>query len=107
MTSPTTSLEMTKSTGRSMSNEIHNFNTPTSTPTSTPLDLQEIAGLIPPLTTQEELNEAEAINIAQATTWYVNRKKRLSTSEVLTEKWARLLHRKMYSDVWEWAGEFR
>ena len=74
---------------------------------STPLNPQETAGLIPPLSTQEELNEAEALNIAQATNWYANRKKKISTSEILTEKWVKLLHKKMYCDVWSWAGTFR
>lgn len=86
-----------------MSNDIYK---PTD-PASTPLNPEEIAGLIPPLSTQEELNTAEAQNIADAVNWYANRKKRLSTADVLTEKWVRLLHKKMYSDVWEWAGEFR
>ncbi len=86
-----------------MSNEIHK---PTD-PASTPLNPEEIAGLIPPLSTQEELNIAEALNLADAVNWYANRKKRLSTHDVLTEKWVRQLHKKMYSEMWEWAGEFR
>lgn len=86
-----------------MSNDIHTADDSS----STPLDPQEITGLIPPLATQEELNAAEAQNIADARYWIRNRKKRLSTSEVLTEKWAKLLHKKMYCDVWEWAGDFR
>jgi Fic-DOC domain mobile mystery protein B len=86
-----------------MSDGIHNFNDSA----STPLNPQETAGLIPPLSTQEELNEAEALNIAQAINWYANRKKKISTSEILTEKWVKLLHKKMYCDVWSWAGKFR
>ena len=74
---------------------------------ATPLNPQETAGLIPPLSSQEELNEAEALNIAQAINWYANRKKKISTSEILTEKWVKLLHEKMYCDVWSWAGKFR
>lgn len=76
-------------------------------PHSSPLDPQETRGLIPPISTQEELNDAEALNIAQATNWYINRKKKISTSEILTEKWVKLLHKKMYCDVWSWAGTFR
>lgn len=86
-----------------MSDGIHKSNDNA----STPLNPQETAGLIPPLSTQEELNEAEALNIAQATNWYANRKKKISTSEILTEKWVKLLHKKMYCDVWSWAGTFR
>ena len=78
-----------------MSSEIHTSHDSA----STPLDPQEITGLIPPLATQEELNAAEALNIADATKWLRNRKKRLTTAEVLTEKWVRLLHQKMYGDV--------
>ncbi len=86
-----------------MSDGIHKSNDVS----STPLNPQETAGLIPPLSTQEELNEAEALNIALATNWYANRKKKISTSEILTEKWVKLLHKKMYCDVWSWAGKLR
>lgn len=86
-----------------MSDEIHK----PADNAATPLNPQETAGLIPPLSTQEELNEAEALNIAHAINWYANRKKKISTSEILTEKWVKLLHKKMYCDVWSWAGKFR
>lgn len=86
-----------------MSNDIH---TPTDA-ASTPLNPEEIDGLIPPLSTQEELNGAEELNISAGVAWYTNRKKRLSTEEVLTEKWVRQLHKKMFADVWKWAGDFR
>ena len=87
---------MTLFIGLSMSDGFH-----------TPLDPQEIAGLIPVLSTQEELNEAEHLNIEAAIEWYVNRKRIISVETILSEKWVRLLHKKMYQDVWEWAGEFR
>tara|TARA_B100001248_G_scaffold203924_1_gene158099 strand:- start:6919 stop:7512 length:594 start_codon:yes stop_codon:yes gene_type:complete len=74
-------------------------------PGSTPLDSETIRGLIPNLTTQSELNEFEANNIAQALLWTKSSgkiKKNLLTVSGLIE-----LHKQMFGQVWEWAGKFR
>lgn len=72
----------------------------------TPLDEDEKEGLlIRSISTMAELNEAEQLNIQQAVEWTLRRK--LKTTDILTEKFIRNLHKRMYGDVWKWAGTFR
>lgn len=72
----------------------------------TPLDENEIEGLlIRNITTQAELNEYEQENIQKALRWVMKGKFR--KDEIITEAFVRLVHKKMYEDVWEWAGDFR
>ena len=70
---------------------------------ATPLTHDEINGLIPSyITLRRELNEAEHINITEAEEWAFNRKR-----DVLNEAFLRSLHKRMFKDVWRWAGELR
>ncbi|MDX1545004.1 MAG: mobile mystery protein B [Christiangramia sp.] len=72
----------------------------------TPLDEDEKEGLkIKSITTQGELDEFEQLNIEKAVEWTIHTK--LKPEKILTEKFIKDLHKKMYSDVWKWAGEFR
>lgn len=72
----------------------------------TPLNEDEIDGLlIPTITTREELNEFEQQNIEQAIQWSLRRK--FSTARILTEGFVKEVHKKMYGEVWAWAGTFR
>lgn len=72
----------------------------------TPLDEEEKEGLkIKSITTQRELNEFEQLNIEKAVEWII--KTNLKPENILTEKFIKNLHKKMYADVWKWAGEFR
>lgn len=72
----------------------------------TPLDEEEKEGLkIKSITTQGELDELEQLNIEKAVEWTIHTK--LNLGKILTEKFIKDLHKKMYSDVWKWAGEFR
>jgi Fic-DOC domain mobile mystery protein B len=72
----------------------------------TPLDEEEKEGLlIPTITTREELDEFEQQGIESAIRWTLNKK--FKRSEVLTEDFVKLLHKKMFAEVWAWAGEFR
>ncbi|WP_299549012.1 mobile mystery protein B [Seonamhaeicola sp.] len=72
----------------------------------TPLDEEEKEGLkIKSITTQEELDEFEQLNIEKAVEWTIHTK--LRSENILTEKFIKNLHKRMYSDVWKWAGEFR
>jgi len=72
----------------------------------TPLDEGEKEGLkIKSITTQEELDEFEQLNIEKAVEWTI--RSNLKPERILTEKFIKDLHKKMYSDVWKWAGEFR
>lgn len=72
----------------------------------TPLDEEEKEGLkIKSITTQAELDEFEQLNIEKAVEWTIHTK--FKAERILTEAFVKELHRKMYGDVWKWAGEFR
>jgi len=72
----------------------------------TPLDDEEKDGLlISSITTHGELDEFEQLNIEKAIKWMFTRKFR--KDDILTEKFVKLIHKKMYGEVWAWAGEFR
>jgi Fic-DOC domain mobile mystery protein B len=72
----------------------------------TPLDEEEKEGLlIPTIATHGELDEFEQQNIEQAVQWTLGRSFKPDT--VFSEKFVRLVHERMYADVWAWAGEFR
>ena len=72
----------------------------------TPLDEEEKEGLkIKTVTTQKELDEFEQLNIEKAVEWIIQTK--LKSEKILTEKFIKNLHKKMYDDIWKWAGEFR
>ncbi|MEO9481989.1 MAG: mobile mystery protein B [Ekhidna sp.] len=72
----------------------------------TPLDDEEKEGLkIKSITTQGELDEFEQLNIEKAVEWTIHAK--LNPEKILTENFVKGLHKKMYGDVWKWAGEFR
>jgi Fic-DOC domain mobile mystery protein B len=72
----------------------------------TPLDEEEKEGLlIATITRRGELDEFEQLNIQKAIQWTLSRK--FKKDEILTEKFVKLLHKKMYGTVWAWAGEFR
>lgn len=72
---------------------------------ATPLSPEMLDGLIPGLTTQQELNEFEQLNIASAMRW-AKRSRKLH-KELVSMEALRFLHRKMLEDVWSWAGQFR
>jgi Fic-DOC domain mobile mystery protein B len=70
---------------------------------ATPLTQEERDGLIPThITLRGELNELEQKNIAKADQWAFERKRK-----ILDEGFLRGLHRRMFNDVWNWAGEYR
>jgi Fic-DOC domain mobile mystery protein B len=72
----------------------------------TPLDEDEKQGLkINSITTQQELDEFEQLNIEKALEWVIDKK--LTSEKILTEKFVKDLHQKMYGDIWKWAGKFR
>lgn len=61
--------------------------------------------LIPTISTRGELDEFEQANIEQAIVWSM--KNTFSVSEVLSIAFTKELHKRMFSDVWGWAGSFR
>jgi Fic-DOC domain mobile mystery protein B len=72
----------------------------------TPLDEEEKEGLkIKSITTQGELDEFEQLNIEKAVEWTI--RANLKPEKILTEKFIKDLHKKMFDDVWKWAGAFR
>ncbi|WP_395091451.1 mobile mystery protein B [Armatimonas sp.] len=72
---------------------------------ATPLDPDTIQGLIPGLTTQGELNEFEARNIASALQWAL--RSRTLKRDLLTSNGLTRLHERMFNITWRWAGQFR
>lgn len=72
----------------------------------TPLDEDEKEGLlIKAIATRGELDEFEQQNIEQAIEWTLRRS--FKADSILTEEFIRDVHKRMYSDVWQWAGDFR
>lgn len=72
----------------------------------TPLDEDEKEGLlISSIATRGELDEFEQKNIEQAILWTLNRNFKAGT--VFKERFIQELHRRMFGEVWDWAGEFR
>ena len=72
---------------------------------ATPLDPDELEGLkIKHITTREEVNRFEQDNINEALEWLGKRRKK---TDILTEKFVKTLHKKMFGKVWKWAGSFR
>lgn len=71
---------------------------------NTLLGEEDADGLIPShLTTRAELNQWEAVNIAQAVSRYSTGRRR----NVLSTQFLRELHRQMFDRTWSWAGSFR
>jgi len=72
----------------------------------TPISEEEKTGLkVKTFSLQRELDELELVNITKASLWL--RKKKLSTTEVFSEAFLKQLHKRMFADVWRWAGIFR
>lgn len=72
----------------------------------TPIDEEEKEGLkIKTVTTKGDLDEFEQQNIEEAMQWVMGRT--FNTKEVFTERFICNLHKRMYGNVWAWAGNFR
>lgn len=72
----------------------------------TPIDEDEKVGLrIKTISTREELDEFEQANIQQAIEWTL--KNTFDKSDILSEEFILLLHKKMFGEVWDWAGTIR
>jgi Fic-DOC domain mobile mystery protein B len=71
---------------------------------ATPIDPNAAQDLLQPqITTQAQLNEAEQANILDAQLWTRTRKHK----QVLDEQFIRSVHKRMYGEVWKWAGKFK
>lgn len=72
----------------------------------TPLDVDEATALIPSwVATRGDLNRAEQENIIRAEASL--RGRRFRPPELLAESFVRQLHRRMFGEVWQWAGSYR
>jgi Fic-DOC domain mobile mystery protein B len=73
----------------------------------TPIDEDEKDGLlIPTVTTREELDEFEQLNIQKAMEYYLLRRK-FKVDTILTEQFIFDVHKRMLGDVWAWVGTIR
>ena len=71
---------------------------------ATPLNKNEIEGLVPThITTRAELDRWEQENINEALAWVDSHK----LKDILNEMFMKRLHKRMFGNVWKWAGMFR
>jgi Fic-DOC domain mobile mystery protein B len=71
---------------------------------ATPLDPNELGGLKHKhITTQGELDELEQANITSGLRWLARTRRK----DILTDGFAVELHRRLFGEVWDWAGTFR
>jgi Fic-DOC domain mobile mystery protein B len=75
-------------------------------PGTTSLTADEQHALIPTLATRAELNEWERLNILEAYQWAVH-PRNLKRNDILTERYIRELHHRMFNQTWSWAGIYR
>ncbi len=72
----------------------------------TPLEEEELEGIrIATISTKAELDEWEQQNIEEALLWAMSKK--WKAEKVLSEVFINELHKRMYQNVWKWAGKFR
>jgi Fic-DOC domain mobile mystery protein B len=72
----------------------------------TPLTPEEQRDLIPSISTRAQLNEIEQLNIHSARLWAM-RPRALARPDLLSDGFGRELHRRMFNQVWRWAGKYR
>lgn len=72
----------------------------------TPLDEDEKDGLlIPTITNRGELDEFEQLGVEKTNEWLLT--KNFTARKILSEEFVKDLHKRMFGDIWNWAGEFR
>ncbi|MCY3972691.1 MAG: mobile mystery protein B [Candidatus Dadabacteria bacterium] len=71
---------------------------------ATPLDPDECEGLKHKhITTRGELNELEQANVQSGLRWVSRSRRR----DILSDDFLRGLHKRLFGDVWNWAGTYR
>ena len=71
---------------------------------ATPLDPDEMSGLkFGHITTRGELDELEQANIIEGLRWL----SRQRSGDILTDDFVRTLHKRLFGEVWDWAGTYR
>ena len=72
----------------------------------TPISEEEKVGLkIKAISTMSELDEFEQQNIEEAIAWTLINPP--AVEKILSEDFINLVHKKMFKDVWSWAGSYR
>jgi len=71
---------------------------------ATPIDPDEAEGLLlTHITMRGELDRWELDNILEAKAWTEKTK----PTDILNERFIKILHKRMFGNVWKWAGQFR
>ena len=71
---------------------------------ATPLDPDERKGLrLKHITTRGELDELEQANIQTGLQWL----SRSRQKDILSDDFLRMLHKRLFGEVWDWAGTYR
>jgi Fic-DOC domain mobile mystery protein B len=75
---------------------------------ATPLSPEDAKGLIPTwVATRADLNAIEQENVAGAIAWVSASPRMASLASLMTEESMKTLHKRMFGDVWKWAGSYR
>jgi Fic-DOC domain mobile mystery protein B len=75
---------------------------------ATPLEPEDLEGLIPDfVATRADLNQVELENIIKALPWARRQARTLGPEGILDYGFMLALHRRMFGDVWTWAGSQR
>lgn len=71
---------------------------------ATPLDAGDAAALIPShLTTREQLNDWEMLNVREGEGWAFSKRQ----ENILSIDFMKTLHKRMFGNTWGWAGQRR
>lgn len=75
---------------------------------ATPIDEEDLAGLLPDfVATRADLNQVEFENINKVLPWAYQQARASGVEKVLSYEFLFELHRRMFGDVWRWAGTLR
>ena len=75
---------------------------------ATPIEMEDLEGLIPDfVATRADLNQVEFENITKALPWADRQARVLGPTGILDYGFVLALHRRMFGDVWTWAGTQR
>lgn len=75
---------------------------------ATPLEAEDLVGLIPEfVATRGDLNVVEFDNVTKAMPWALDQARKGRAELVLDYSFLFALHRRMFEDVWKWAGTQR
>ena len=75
---------------------------------ATPIEEEDLEGLIPDfVATRADLNQVEFENITKSLAWAQRQARSRGAEEILDYGFMLNLHRRMFGDVWTWAGTLR